>query len=96
MITTKERAKLRGIAQNMEPLVLIGKGGITPTVIESIELLLDKRELIKIRLLQNSGLECKPASETICQKLNADGVQCIGNILVVYRKSSRNDIKHIL
>ena len=96
MITTKDRAKLRAMAQKLEPLVLIGKGGITDTVIESIALLLDKRELIKIRLLQNSGLEGRPASDLICQKLGADGVQCIGNIVVIYKKSNRKDIKHIL
>ena len=96
MITTKERAKLRAIAQKTEPLVLIGKGGISETVLESINLLLDKRELIKIRLLQNSGLDGRPASDLICQKLGADGVQCIGNIVVIYKRSNRKDIKHVL
>lgn len=96
MITTKERAKLRAIAQKTEPLVLIGKGGISDTVLESINLLLDKRELIKIRLLQNSGLDGRPASDLICQKLGADGVQCIGNIVVIYKRSNRKDIKHVL
>lgn len=96
MILTKERAYLRSIAQKQEPLVLIGKGGISPTVLDSIEVLLDKRELIKIRLLQNSGLKCKQASKIICENLNADGVQCIGNVLVIYKRSNRDDIKHIL
>lgn len=96
MISTKDRAKLRGMAQKQEPLVLIGKGGITQTVLDSIEVLLDKRELIKIRLLQNSGLDSKTASKQICENLGADGVQCIGSVLVVYRRSTRDDVKHIL
>lgn len=96
MITTKDRAKLRGIAQKQEPLVLIGKGGITDSVLDSISVLLEKRELIKIRLLQNSGLESKDASKQICESLGADGVQCIGSVLVVYRRSTRDDVKHIL
>ncbi|MGN1222010.1 MAG: YhbY family RNA-binding protein [Christensenellales bacterium] len=96
MISTKDRAKLRGLAQKQEPLVLIGKGGITSSVLDSISILLDKRELIKIRLLQNSGLDSKQASNQICENLGADGVQCIGNVLVVYRRSNRDDIKHIL
>lgn len=96
MISTKDRAKLRGLAQKQEPLVLIGKGGITPSVLDSISILLDKRELIKIRLLQNSGLDSKQASNQICENLGADGVQCIGNVLVVYRRSNRDDVKHIL
>lgn len=96
MISTKDRAYLRSLAQKQQPLVLIGKGGITDSVLDSIEVLLDKRELIKIRLLQNSGLESKSASTLVCQRLQADGVQCIGSIFVIYRKSNREDIKHIL
>ena len=96
MISTKDRAKLRGLAQKQDPLVLIGKGGITPSVLDSISILLDKRELIKIRLLQNSGLDSKQAINQICENLGADGVQCIGNVLVVYRRSKRDDVKHIL
>jgi RNA-binding protein len=96
MISTKDRAILRGMAQKQEPIVLIGKGGITDAVIESIGLVLEKRELIKIKLLQNSGLESKTASAEVCEKLGADGVQCIGSVFVIYRRSKRKDVKHIL
>ena len=96
MITTKERAKLRSLAQKLEPVVLIGKGGITESVIESVNFVIDKRELIKIRLLQNSGLDGREASDELCEKLEADGVQCIGNVVVLYKKSKRKDIKHVL
>lgn len=96
MISTKQRAKLRSIAQKLEPIVIIGKDVISENVIQSIELVIDKRELIKIRLLPNSGLEAKSASQQICEAICADGVQCIGNIVVIYKKSNRNDIEHIL
>lgn len=96
MISTKDRAKLRGIAHTYEPIVQIGKGGITDAVVDSIALVLDKRELIKIRLLQNSGLDARLACDEVCQKLGADGVQCIGSIFVIYKKSERKDINHIL
>ena len=96
MISTKDRAKLRSIAHTYEPIVQIGKGGITDAVVDSIALVLDKRELIKIRLLQNSGLDARLACDEVCQKLGADGVQCIGSIFVIYKKSERKDINHIL
>lgn len=96
MISTKDRAKLRSIAHTYEPIVQIGKGGITDAVVDSIALVLDKRELIKIRLLQNSGLDTRLACDEVCQKLGADGVQCIGSIFVIYKKSERKDINHIL
>ena len=96
MITSKDRAKLRGIAQKIEPVVLIGKGGITNQVIDSVGLVLEKRELIKIKLLQNSGLEARPASDEICSKLSADGVQCIGSMIVIYKKSNKDGVKHVL
>ena len=96
MISTKERAFLRGLAQKLEPVVQIGKGGITNSVLTSIDLVLDKRELIKIRLLPNSLLDTKTAMEQICGGLGADPVQQIGSIVVVYKKSKRKDAKHIL
>ncbi|HAJ77821.1 MAG TPA: ribosome assembly RNA-binding protein YhbY [Clostridiales bacterium] len=96
MITTKERAFLRGLAQKLEPVVQIGKGGITESVLNSIDLVLDKRELIKIRLLPNSLLDTKTAMEQICDGLGADPVQQIGSVVVVYKKSKRKDAKHIL
>lgn len=96
MITAKDRAKLKGMAQKLEPVVLIGKGGITDSVAESFGYVLDKRELIKAKVLQNSGLEAKDACQQICTKLEAEFVQSIGNVFVVYKKSKRKDIKHIL
>lgn len=96
MITTKERAFLRGLAQKLEPIVQIGKGGISQSVLSSIDLVLEKRELVKIRLLANSLLDTQTAMTAICNGINAQPVQQIGNVIVVYKKSSKKDVKHIL
>ena len=96
MITTKERAKLRALAQKLDPVVQIGKGGITKNVIESIDMVLEKRELIKIRLLANSGIDTKSAMEDICGGIGADPVQQIGSIVVIYKRSNKKDVKHVL
>ena len=95
MITSKQRAKLRGLAQKLEPIVQIGKGGITDAVLDSINLVLEKRELIKIKLLANSLLDTETAMDQICNGLMAEPVQQIGSIVVIYKKSKRKDIKHI-
>ena len=96
MITTKERAKLRALAQKLEPVVQVGKGGITNTVIEGTRLVLEKRELVKIRLLNNSGIDTKEAMQVLCAWLGADPVQQIGNVLVIYKFNTKKDAKHVL
>lgn len=96
MITTKERAKLRALAQKLDPVVQIGKGGITQTVVDGVEMVLEKRELIKIRLLNNSGIDTSEAMQALCSKLNCDPVQQIGSVIVVYKRSTKKDAKHVL
>ena len=96
MITTKERAYLRGLAQKLDPVVQIGKGGVTPAVLNGLELVLEKRELVKVRLLQNSGLDTKTAMEELCVGIGCEPVAQIGSIVVVYKKSKRKDVKHVL
>ena len=96
MITTKDRAKLRALAQKLDPVVQIGKGGITSTVIEGTKLVLEKRELVKIRLLNNSGLDTKEAMQSLCAWLGADPVQQIGSVIVIYKYNTKKDAKHVL
>ena len=55
MITSKQRAYLRGLANTMQPIFQIGKGGIEEAFLKQIEDALEKRELIKIKVLENSG-----------------------------------------
>ena len=58
--------------------------------IESVEEALEKRELIKIKVLENSGLETREASDYICEKIKAEGIQAIGSKIVLYKKSKKN------
>lgn len=95
MITTRQRSSLRARAHNLMPVVIVGKEGVTEQVLKSVNDVLEARELIKIRLLNNCSLTTREVSAIICEKLNAEGVQCIGSIVVVYRRSSKKDIEHI-
>lgn len=95
MITTRQRSSLRAKAHNLTPVVIVGKEGVTEQVLKSVNDVLETRELIKIRLLNNCSVTTREVSAIMCEKLNAEGVQCIGSIVVIYRKSSKKGIEHI-
>jgi len=87
MITSKQRAYLRGLSNTIQPTTHIGKEGVTDSLVESIEETLIKRELIKIKLLDNSGLSSKEIGNELAKLVHADCIQCIGSKVVLYRRS---------
>lgn len=89
MITSKQRAYLRGLANTMDPIFQIGKGGIEEAFLKQLEDALEKRELIKIKVLENSGLDAREASNEICERIGAEGVQAIGSKIVLYKQSKK-------
>ena len=95
MITTKQRAFLRGLANVIDPTVQIGKEGLTENALLGIGALLEAREIIKIKVLKNAEKAPKEIAVEIINKLNAEPVQVIGGMIVIYRKSSKKGIKHI-
>lgn len=90
MITTKQRAFLRSLANTLDPIFQIGKGGINQNLITSIDQALETRELIKISILDNSESQVRESCDTIANALNAESVQCIGRKFVIYRESKEN------
>lgn len=95
MITTKQRAFLRGLGNALEPLLQIGKEGASENVLTSINLLLEARELVKVRMLKNCDEDVKVLAQTTAEQLGAEVVQVIGNNFVLYKKSTRKNFKHI-
>ncbi|ATD55853.1 ribosome assembly RNA-binding protein YhbY [Clostridium chauvoei] len=89
MLTGKQRAYLRGLANSMDPIFQLGKNGIEETFLKQIAEALEARELIKIKVLENSGLETREASNYICEKIGCEGIQAIGSKMVLYKKSSK-------
>lgn len=89
MITSKQRSYLRSIANTIQPIFQIGKGGIEENFLKQIEGALEAREIIKLTVLNNSGLTAREASDIICEELQCEGVQAIGNKLVLYKRSKK-------
>ncbi len=89
-MTSKERAVLRGAANTMEPILHIGKDGVTDNVVQQAWEALGARELIKGAVLDNSGLTAREVLEVLCERTHAQPVQSIGSKFVLYRRADKN------
>ncbi|CDZ74578.1 Hypothetical protein ING2D1G_0394 [Peptoniphilus sp. ING2-D1G] len=87
MLRGKERAYLKSLAHSADPLMQIGKGGLTDSVVKQLDKLLEDHELVKIRVLKNSPVIAREIVEEILNATNAEFVQQIGNKLTIYRES---------
>ncbi len=95
MLTSKQRSKLRSIASNIEPITQVGKLGVNESFIEGLEKAIEKRELVKVTVLENSGLSVKDVGFEIAEKIGAEFVCATGRKLVFYRRSKSDKIEHI-
>lgn len=95
MLTSKQRAYLRGIASKLEPIIQIGHKEVGDNLLLQIDGALDTRELIKLSVLQNSDADAKILAAELSNILEADVVSVIGRKIVLYRKSKKKGIKHI-
>ena len=89
MITSKQRAELRAQANMLETILIVGKGGISDALLEEVEILLEAKELVKGRVLETALLSAREASDLICEKTGAEGIQVVGSKFVIYRKSKK-------
>ena len=90
MITSKQRSYLRGLAQQLDATVYIGKQGLTDNVVREIETGLNSRELVKVKIQEGCELEPKTVANEIADRLSAEFVQAIGRKFVLYRESKDN------
>ena len=95
MFTSKQRSVLRSIAQTIEPIGQVGKGGISENQVKTFSEALDKRELIKITLLNNNDEPIMYVAEELASALNAEVVCTIGHKIVLYRYSNKKGVEHI-
>ncbi len=96
MITSAQRAKLRSMAQTISPIAQIGKNGVTDNVLGELNICLEQHELIKISVLRNADMSAKEVLQEVCDATGAEPVTAIGNKIVIYRYSKRDDVEHIV
>jgi len=93
MLTSKQRANLRSMANTMETILYVGKEGVTDGTVKEAYDALEARELIKCAVQQNCDLSAREALDELCQRLHAEPVQCIGRRFVMYRQSKNKKIE---
>ena len=87
MLTSKERADLRAQSNALDTTLMVGKGGVTESVIAEAENQLTARELVKGKVLEGALMSPREVSDAICQATGAQGVACVGSKFVIYRFS---------
>ncbi|UWG96890.1 ribosome assembly RNA-binding protein YhbY [Dehalobacter sp. DCM] len=92
MLTGKQKRYLRGMGNEMEPILMVGKDEITDNVIKQAHDALEARELIKGRVLQNCADDPKNIAEALAEAAHADLVQVIGRNFLLYRPSSEKPV----
>ena len=90
MLTSKQRAYLRGLANNIPAIMQIGKGGISENLVKTVSDALEARELIKLSVLENSMQTPREAADEMAETVGADVVGVVGRKVILYRESVNN------
>lgn len=86
-MTSKQRAYLKGLAMNIDPIFNIGKGSLTPEVTEAVREAIDARELIKVAVLKNCDDDPRGIADVLAERTGAQPVQVIGKKIVLYKEA---------
>ena len=92
MITPKQRAELKALANSIEPAFQVGKGGVNDAQTAQIDDYLRVHELVKIKVLENSMYTAKEAAAEISEKINAEVAQAIGSKAILYKRNEKDPV----
>ncbi len=95
-MTSKQRAFLKGLAMNLDPIFQIGKNSLTPELTAAVQEALDARELIKISVLQNCLDDPKELAGLVSERTRSQVVQVIGKKIVLYKEGKDEKKKIVL
>lgn len=90
MITSKQRRYLKKLAHDLDPTVHLGKSGLTENIRKEMEIALEHRELVKVKLQEGYNGNAKDVANFLAEELGAEFVQAIGNKFILYRESKDN------
>lgn len=89
-MTSKQRAYLMGLAHNIDTILHVGKGSVTPEITTAIDEALTKRELIKINVLKNCMDDPKSIGIVLAERTQSELIQVIGRKIVLYKANKDN------
>ena len=89
MLTSKQRAFLRAMANPIDTIVIVGKEGVTAAVATQVTDALKARELIKGKVLESVLLTAREVSDILCERCKCEAVQCIGSKFVLYKRNEK-------
>ena len=92
-LTSKQRAQLRGLANGIDTILIVGKDGIGGNLVKQADSALEARELIKGKVLENALMSAREAAEELAPLTRSEIVQVIGTKFVLYRPSHKKDKK---
>lgn len=92
MITPKQRAELKSLANAIEPAFQVGKGGVNDAQVAQIDDYLRVHELVKIKVLDNSLYTAKEAAVEIAERISAEVVQVIGSKAILYKRNEKEPV----
>lgn len=93
MLTGKQKRYLRSLAHHLQPIFQVGKGGTNEHLIRHIEEAIEKRELLKLSVLNNCAEDAKDIAEEVAKASKTELVQVIGSTIILYKESK--DYKNI-
>ena len=86
-LTSRQRAELRSRAHHLDPAVQVGQQGVTPALVQSLDDVLRARELVKIQIGRNTGLDVREIANSLAAAASADVVQVIGRTFTLWREN---------
>lgn len=92
MLTGKQRRFLRALGTALDPIVQVGKSGISPSVINSLDEALQARELVKVKVLKNCFEEPKVIGRELAENTHSHLVQVVGRNVLFYRRSTKKPV----